>query len=76
MSRMSRAQANVIRAFCIWTVWVWGTRIWNIWGDDTRSAGFKAVHTVLAVVSIAFAVAAWVIVHRLRARPPQAAPEG
>jgi hypothetical protein len=73
---MSRAQANVIRAFCIWTVWVWGTRIWNIWGDDTRSAGFKAVHTVLAVVSIAFAVAAWVIVHRLRARPPQAAPEG
>jgi hypothetical protein len=73
---MSRAQANVIRAFCIWTVWVWGTRIWNIWGDDTRSAGFKAVHTVLAVVSIAFAVAAWVIVHRLRARRPQAAPEG
>jgi hypothetical protein len=76
MSHMTRAQANVIRAFCIWTVWVWGTRIWNIWGDDTRSAGFKAVHTVLAVVSIAFAVAAWVIVHRLRARPPQAAPEG
>ena len=76
MPQMSRAQANVIRAFCIWTVWVWGTRIWNIWGDDTRSAGFKAVHTVLAVVSIAFAVAAWVIVHRLRARPPQAAPEG
>jgi hypothetical protein len=76
MSRMTRAQANVIRAFCIWTVWVWGTRIWNIWGDDARSSGFKVVHTILAVVSIAFAVAAWVIVHRLRARPPQAAPEG
>ena len=76
MSRMTRAQANVIRAFCIWTVWVWGTRIWNIWGDDARSTGFKAVHTVLAVVSIAFAVAAWVIVHRLRSGPQQAAPEG
>ena len=50
---------------------MWGTRIWNIWGDDTRSAGFKAVHTVLAVVSIAFAVAAWIVVHRLRAKPAE-----
>ena len=45
---MTKGQANLIRAFCLWTVWVWGTRIWNIWGDDTRGAGFKAVHTVLA----------------------------
>ena len=66
MSRMTRAQANVIRAFCIWTVWVWGTRIWNIWGDDARSTGFKAVHTILAVVSIAFAVG------RVGHRPPLA----
>jgi hypothetical protein len=66
---MTRGQANLIRAFCLWTVWVWATRIWNIWGDDTRGAGFKAVHTVLAVVSVAFAVAVWIVVHRLRARP-------
>lgn len=65
---MTKAQANLIRAFCLWTVWVWATRIWNIWGDDTRGAGFKAVHTVLAVVSVAFAVAVWLVVRRLRTR--------
>jgi hypothetical protein len=65
---MSRGQANLIRAFCLWTVWVWGTRIWNIWGDETRDAGFKAVHTVLAVISVAFAVAVWLVVRRLRTR--------
>ena len=67
---MTRGQANLIRAFCLWTVWVWATRIWNIWGDDTRGAGFKAVHTVLAVVSVAFAVAVWIVVHRLRTKAP------
>jgi hypothetical protein len=63
---MTRGQATLLRAFCVWTVWVWGTRIWNIWGDDARGTGFKVVHTVLAVVSVAFAVATWIIVHRLR----------
>jgi hypothetical protein len=62
---VTRAQAGILRAFAIWTVWVWGTRIWNIWGDD-REFAFKAVHTVLALVSIAFAVATWVIVGRVR----------
>jgi hypothetical protein len=57
----------LLYAFSVWTVWVWGTRIWNILGDDERSTGFKVVHTVLAVVSVAFAVAAWVIVRRVRA---------
>ena len=65
---MSRLEALVLRAFCVWTAWVWGTRIWNIWGDDARDLSFKAVHTVLAVVSIAFAVVAWRIVSRNRAR--------
>jgi hypothetical protein len=65
---VSHPEALVLRAFCIWTVWVWGTRIWNIWGDDARDLPFKVVHTVLAVVSVAFAVAAWRIVTRVRAR--------
>jgi len=63
---VSRRQSVLLYAFCAWTVWVWGTRIWNIWGDDERSAGFKAVHTVLAGVSVAFAVAAWFVVRNLR----------
>ena len=65
---MLRSEALVLRAFCVWTVYVWATRIWNIWGDDTRGAGFKAVHTVLAVISVAFAVAVWLVVRRLRKR--------
>jgi hypothetical protein len=71
---MTRGQATLLRAFCVWTVWVWGTRIWNIWGDDSRDTAFKLVHTVLAVVSILFAVATWIVVHRLRRRAPDVEP--
>lgn len=62
---MTRGQANLLRAFSIWTVYVWVTRLWNIWRDD-QSFGFKAVHTMLAVISVAFAAAALVVVSRLR----------
>lgn len=58
----------VLRGFALWTLWVWGTRIWNIVGDDSRSAGFKVVHIVLAAVSVAFAVATWIIVARTAQR--------
>lgn len=64
---MTKAQANLLRVFAIWTIWVWTTRIWNIWNDD-QSAGFKAVHTVLAVISVALAIAALVVVSRVRRR--------
>lgn len=60
--------ALVLRVFAVWTIWVWGTRIWNIWGDDDRSVGFKAVHTALALVSVVLAVLAWGIVSRYRRR--------
>ena len=56
-----------IRAFCAWTVYVWATRIWNIWGDKSRDFPFKAVHTVLAVISVGLAVAAWQVVSNVRA---------
>ena len=63
---MSRSTVRLITAFAAWTLFVWVTRIWNILGDEERSAGFKAVHTVLALVSVAFAVAALVAVRRER----------
>jgi hypothetical protein len=63
---MRLSSANLLRAFSIWTVYVWVTRIWNIWRDASRSAGFKAVHTVICVISIAFAVACWAVVRRER----------
>jgi hypothetical protein len=65
---MSTGEALVLRAFAIWTVYVWGTRIGNVVGDESRSFGFKAVHVALALVSVAFAVAAWVVVSRNRRR--------
>ena len=65
---MRRAEALVLRAFAVWTVYVWGTRIWNIFGDDSTSTAFKVVHSVLALVSVAFALAAWVVVSRVRRR--------
>ena len=63
---MSRRDAFVLRAFSAWTVYVWVTRMWNILQDDERDAAFKVVHLVLALVSVAFAVAAWSIVSRNR----------
>ena len=65
---MLRHHAVVLRAFALWTVWIWATRIWNIVGDDDRTMAFKVVHSVLALVSVVFAVATWVIVRRERAR--------
>lgn len=65
---MSSGQALVLRAFSAWTVFVWVTRIRNIVGDDDRDFAFKAVHVLLALVSVGFAVAAWVIVARVRRR--------
>ena len=67
---MTRRQALVLRGFALWTVYVWVTRMWNILRDHTKGhgAGFKAVHAVLAVVSIAFAVAAWQAVTAIQRR--------
>ena len=66
MHEVTKRQSVLLYAFSIWTVWVWSTRIWNIWNDDTRDTAFKAVHTVLAVISVAFAVAAWFVVRKIR----------
>jgi hypothetical protein len=63
---MTRIQRYVLRAFSIWTVYVWTTRIWNIVRDESTSTAFKAVHSVLAAVSITLAVAAWVVVTRVQ----------
>lgn len=57
---LTRKRCWVLLAAAAWTLYVWGSRIVILWGGD-ESAAFKAVHTVLAVVSIAFAVAiAWI----------------
>ena len=64
--RLSRLQGNVLRAWALWTIYVWATRMWNIWRDADRDIPFKAVHSVLAGISIAFAIGGFVIVARGR----------
>ena len=69
---MSRRAAWTLVALCVWTLWVWITRMWNILGQD-QSAGFKIVHTILAIGSIAFGLAAGSIGYRaLRSRDREA----
>lgn len=62
---MNRRDALLLRVAAVWTVFVWATFIRNLLGTD-RSAGFVAVHLVLAVVSIGFAVAIWQVATRNR----------
>lgn len=66
MIDMTRNQAIVLRAAAGWTFYVWLTRIWNIVQDTDTSTAFKAVHSILAVVSIAFAVAILVVTSKNR----------
>jgi hypothetical protein len=70
LSAMSRRDALLLRAFAGWTIFIWATRILNILrdGDPDHGFGFKAVHVVLAAVSVAFAVAAIGAVGRSRRR--------
>ena len=65
---MTRTDALILRSAAVWTIFVWVTRMRNILGDDTRSTGFKAVHMILAIVSVAFAIAIWAVASRNRKR--------
>ena len=47
--------AGWIRAFAVWTIAVWSVRAVQIGGAD-HGLGFKAVHTVLAIVSVGLAL--------------------
>ena len=58
--RLSPRAAWLLIALCAWTLYVWITRIVIIAGQD-NSAGFVVVHVTLALISIAFGLAAgWI----------------
>lgn len=63
---MQLRHAIFLRAFAIWTVFVWATRIKNVFDQD-RGFGFVAVHVGLALVSVAFAAGTFAVVRRERA---------
>lgn len=72
---MSRRAAIVLLATFGWTTYVWVTRLVILAGSDD-SAGFKAVHAVLAVVSLAFGVAVgWIGLRALLAAKDRGEPE-
>ena len=66
VAAVSRRDAVILRCAAAWTLFIWVVRIRNILGDETRATSFKVVHTVLAVVSVAFAAAIWRVASRSR----------
>ena len=62
----------LLRAAAVWTVFVWAVFVKNVVGDSHHSTGFKVVHVVLAIVSVAFAFAIWKVASRNRSRERQA----
>jgi hypothetical protein len=73
LGRLRQATVVAVGALAGWTIAVWVVRGVGILAAD-HDLGFKAVHTALAVVSIALAVLAWRETRREAARPPTGAP--
>ncbi len=53
---LTRRQSRILIAAAVWTLYVWISRI-VIMAGQNESTGFKVVHGLLALVSIAFALA-------------------
>jgi len=70
--KLTGKQAILLRTFSGWTIYVWVTRMWNIWRDHARDLPFKAVHSMLAIISVGLAVAALLVVQRNRRTPDRA----
>jgi small neutral amino acid transporter SnatA (MarC family) len=64
--RTLRARSTLLLAAAAWTIYIWVTRFWNIVGDPAHDTAFKAVHSLLALVSVAFGVALAVLGLRMR----------
>ena len=63
---MPRRDRLILRAFSLWSFFVWGVLIRNMLRDGDHSAGFRAVHITLAVISISFGVATWRVASRAK----------
>lgn len=59
----------LLRGFCVWTIFVWGVLIKNMLEDGTHSFAFRAIHIVLAIISIMFALSVWPLAKRLDREP-------
>lgn len=61
---MQPRSATFLRAFAVWTIFVWVVFIRNV--IKHGGAAFIAVHVVLALISLAFAAGTFAIVRRER----------
>ena len=61
---MPRRDLLILRLAAVWIVFTWTVFVRNMLGDDTRAFGFKAVHLMVAAVSVTFAVAIWRVATR------------
>ncbi|HVT75489.1 MAG TPA: hypothetical protein VHD87_00550 [Acidimicrobiales bacterium] len=61
---MQLRSATFLRAFAVWTIFVWVVFIRNVFKHG--GFAFIAVHLVLAVFSLAFAAGTFAIVRRER----------
>lgn len=61
---MSRRDTLLLRITSVWTVLIWAVFVKNQLGNDETTAGFKAVHLTLAVVSVALAAVVWRVASR------------
>lgn len=67
---MSRRAAWFVLAAAGWTAYVWISRLYLMVGSDD-STGFKVVHGVIAVISLAFGIGlAWIGITALRSARP------
>lgn len=64
----TRRRAWLLIAAAVWTAWVWLTRLGIVLNDE-NTAGFRVVHGVLIVVSLAFAAALGVVGVRMLREP-------
>jgi hypothetical protein len=67
---MTRRQSNLLLAACAWTLYIWISFV-VIQTRQSTSVGFKVVHGVLALISIAFGLA----IGRMGWRARRSAPE-
>jgi hypothetical protein len=62
---MTRRQSNLLIAAAVWTVYVWISFV-VIQTRQNTSIGFKVVHGVLALISMAFGIAVGIVGWRAR----------
>jgi hypothetical protein len=56
----------LLRAFCLWTIFVFAVLIKNMVFSSDEALSFRLVHSIIGGVSIAFALACWPLAKRIR----------